>query len=114
MAHIHQFKRHTYKRSGSHVFFCVDDTCKYKIDPKMALGKLCICWRCGEEFKLNEIALRLVKPHCMNCNRPKDGSKPKPRSTDSAGDLKSRLVSLSRADGPKIEMDSISDSDDLL
>lgn len=67
--HIHKLKRLVHK-SGNVVFFCVLD-CSYKISSALALGKSCICWRCGEKFLMNEYSLRLAKPHCENCHKPK-------------------------------------------
>ncbi len=46
------------------------------MNPKLALGKKSICWRCGEEFILNEYSLRLVKPHCSKCHKPKGNDIP--------------------------------------
>lgn len=67
--HIHKIKLHKYK-SGNMTYFCVDD-CNYKVTPALALGKIVLCWRCGEKFKMNEYSLRLVKPHCENCHKSK-------------------------------------------
>jgi hypothetical protein len=30
-----------------------------------------LCWRCGNEFIMNEYSLRLAKPHCEGCHKPK-------------------------------------------
>jgi len=67
--HVHKFKKIKYK-SGTSIFFCTLPDCNVKVNPALALGKRCICWRCGEEFILTEYALRLVKPHCENCHKP--------------------------------------------
>lgn len=68
--HIHKFRRHRYS-SGNTVFFCALPDCKVKIDPALSLGKRSICWRCGEPFILSEYSIRLAKPHCENCHKPK-------------------------------------------
>src|SRR5882762_4608159 len=68
--HIHKLKRHTHK-SGTSVYFCTLPDCSYKVNPALALGKRSICWRCGESFILAEYSLRLAKPHCENCHKPK-------------------------------------------
>jgi hypothetical protein len=68
--HVHKLKRITY-RSGNTTFFCALD-CNYKINPALALGKKSICWRCAEEFILNEYSLRLAKPHCEKCHKSKN------------------------------------------
>jgi len=68
--HVHKFRRHRYS-SGNVVFFCALPDCKVKIDPALSLGKRSLCWRCGEPFILSEYAIRLAKPHCENCHKPK-------------------------------------------
>lgn len=68
--HVHKFRRHRYS-SGNTVFFCALPDCKVKIDPALSLGKRSICWRCGEPFILTEYSIRLAKPHCENCHKPK-------------------------------------------
>lgn len=68
--HTHKYKRVRFK-SGNVVLFCVLPDCSNKINPALALGKRSICWRCGEEFILNEYSLRLAKPHCEDCHKPK-------------------------------------------
>lgn len=69
--HIHKFKLHKFN-SGNSVFFCALPDCSKKLKPALCLGKECICWRCGNSFILTEYALRLVKPHCEDCHKPKD------------------------------------------
>lgn len=68
--HTHKLKKVIYK-SGNSSFFCVLPDCTFKINPVLALGKKTICWRCEKEFQLDEYKLRLVKPHCESCHRPK-------------------------------------------
>lgn len=34
----------------------------------MSLGKRNVCWRCGNDFIMNEYSIRLAKPHCENCH----------------------------------------------
>lgn len=69
--HIHKLKRIIYK-SGNRVFFCALPDCTFKINPALALGKRSICWRCGKDFILTDYCLRLAKPHCENCHKPKN------------------------------------------
>lgn len=72
--HTHKLKKVIYK-SGNSSFFCVLPDCTFKINPVLALGKKTICWRCEKEFQLDEYKLRLVKPHCESCHRPKKNGK---------------------------------------
>lgn len=68
--HVHKFKRLTYK-SGNQIFFCTLPDCTVKLNPSLALGKRTICWRCAEPFIMDEYSIRLAKPHCNACHRPK-------------------------------------------
>ncbi len=68
--HTHKFKRLKYK-SGNCIFFCALPDCSQKISTALALGKRSICWRCGETFIMSEYSLRLAKPHCDACHKPK-------------------------------------------
>ena len=68
--HVHKLKRHKYK-SGAITFFCALSDCSFKVAPALALGKKTQCWRCGETFVLGDYAIRLAKPHCDNCHKPK-------------------------------------------
>jgi|SRR5579863_1208039 len=69
--HVHKLKRLKYK-SGNTIFFCSLPDCTFKTNIALALGKRTICWRCGEPFIMSEYSLRLAKPHCENCHRPKE------------------------------------------
>ena len=69
--HIHKFKRLKY-RSGNQIFFCALPDCTVKLNPALALGKRSLCWRCEEPFEMTEYSLRLAKPHCENCHKPKN------------------------------------------
>lgn len=63
-------KRHKY-RNKEEVYFCTLDDCDFKMSCKLCLGKSNICWRCGSVFEMNEISLRLAKPHCIKCTKHK-------------------------------------------
>lgn len=68
--HVHKLKRHMHK-SGNATLFCTLPDCQFKINPAFALGKRSICWRCGNDFIMTEYSLRLAKPHCESCHKPK-------------------------------------------
>lgn len=68
--HVCKWKRHTYE-TGSKIYFCALPKCNKKMKVGLALGKECICWRCGNVFQLNEYSIRLAKPHCMDCHKSK-------------------------------------------
>lgn len=67
--HIHRLRRHTYKATGNSVFFCTLSDCTYKIETQFSLGKETICWRCNKPFEMTTYAMRLAKPHCMDCHK---------------------------------------------
>lgn len=67
--HVCKFLRHRFK-SGNITYFCANG-CNKKIAPALSLGKPCICWRCGNVFIMNEYSIRLAKPHCDACHKPK-------------------------------------------
>ena len=69
--HVHKFKRLTYK-SGNQIFFCALPDCNKKISTALVLGKRSLCWRCGQEFLMSDYSLRLAKPHCDSCHKPKE------------------------------------------
>lgn len=69
--HVHKFKRHTYKSTGNSVYFCVQPDCNFKIGTEFALGKMCICWRCGTPFQMTAYSIRAAQPHCANCHNKK-------------------------------------------
>ena len=69
-SHIHKLKRLRYK-SGNEVFFCFLPDCSFKSNIALSLGKRSICWRCGNAFIMDEYSLRLAKPHCPQCHKPK-------------------------------------------
>src|SRR6266849_9861751 len=71
--HIHKLKRLKYK-SGNVIFFCSLPDCSFKTNISLALGKRSICWRCGNSFIISEYSLRLAKPHCDACHKPKNDS----------------------------------------
>ena len=69
--HTHKLRRLRYK-SGNVVLFCALPDCNFKCNPPLAFGKRSICWRCGDEFIMNEYSIRLAKPHCMGCHKSKE------------------------------------------
>lgn len=78
--HIHKFRRHRFK-TGNVIYFCALPDCGYKIAPALALGKRCICWKCGREFEMDDYTCRLAKPHCKYCHVSKSGLTTNPEAT---------------------------------
>ena len=71
--HAHKLKRLKYK-SGNIIYHCVLPDCTIKVAPALTLGKRAICWRCGKEFLMTDYSIRLAKPHCEDCHKPKSSS----------------------------------------
>lgn len=68
LSHIHKLKMHRYP-SGNKIFHCTLPECFFKLGAEFATGKRAICWRCGKDFILDEITVRLEKPHCRACTK---------------------------------------------
>ena len=77
LEHIHRFKRVKFK-TGSAIFFCVQPDCNKRINPVLTLGKKSLCWRCNQPFILDEYSIRLAKPHCNDCHKPREKENAKP------------------------------------
>lgn len=95
--HVHKLRRHKYK-SGNIIYFCTLPDCNYKVSPALAVGKRSLCNICGNDFILTDYAVRLAKPHCEECHKPKGGTQDKYATSDNvivAFDLPIALDTLS-------------------
>jgi hypothetical protein len=73
--HIHKYKRITLsKRTGLQVFKCVAPICTHYVRRELAIGRVCICWKCGEELILNAENTQLAKPTHIECRGIKVGN----------------------------------------
>jgi|SRR5882672_8909638 len=88
--HVHKLKRIRFK-SGNATLFCVLPDCTYKISPQLALGKRNECWRCGQEHLLNEYSIRLAKPHCESCHKPKGFIAPQVNQTVASDEIQQTI-----------------------
>jgi hypothetical protein len=110
--HVHRFRRLKYK-SGSTIFFCTLPDCSVKMNIALALGKRSLCWRCGQPFILDEYSLRLAKPHCENCHKPKNSvhtgvfNIPTEPVIEKELSLAERLKAISQANDAKEQEDDI-------
>lgn len=68
--HNHRLKKHKYK-TGAEIFFCTLPDCHFKIEAALALGKVCVCNLCGEDFIMTERDTKRVRPHCPKCSKVK-------------------------------------------
>jgi len=66
--HIHKYRK--VEVNNVKVWACALPTCSHHM-PKhyenMVLGKMSICWGCGNEFILDERAMLQDMPECYNC-----------------------------------------------
>lgn len=97
--HTHKLKRFKYKSTGTAIFFCTLPDCTFKSDTHLTLGKRSICWRCNQEFLINEYAIRLSRPHCMGCKKTKGETITEDKilkdiSADTVSNLKDRLSKI--------------------
>lgn len=69
MKHIHKYIRTDIGEKKPYVVYkCALPECTHYLAEKLALGKLSICWRCGNTFQLVK-RLMLKKPHCDACTK---------------------------------------------
>lgn len=72
----HTHKYHKINVAGTLVWACALPECSHYMPDHlkhMIPGKMSICWSCGESFALDERALRMTQPICINCAFPTDG-----------------------------------------
>ncbi len=74
MKHIHRYEKTILGKNGYTVFRCNLPSCTHYVAANLALGRLTICNRCGEQMILDKRAARLTKPHCVNCIQVKKKS----------------------------------------
>jgi hypothetical protein len=70
--HIHKYLLKTLGKKGSYrVYACVLDDCTHYMEARLALGKLCVCWRCGKNCKIQVTreGREIKRPHCVKCTK---------------------------------------------
>lgn len=67
-SHIHKYSR-TKLGETYYVYRCVLINCTHYLHPQFVVGKLSLCFKCGEPFEMTKKSL-LKKPICKNC-KPK-------------------------------------------
>lgn len=65
--HTHRYEKVILGKNNYVVFRCNLPNCNHYIAEKLALGKVTICNRCGFQMLLDKRAMRLTKPHCVDC-----------------------------------------------
>jgi hypothetical protein len=66
---VHKYVRVRLGSKNYIVMKCLLPNCPHYIRLELALGRICICWRCNLEFVLNQKHLKLKKPHCDACTK---------------------------------------------
>ena len=68
MSHIHRYIKIRIGERKRAEMRCAIPGCVHHIRPELAIGRLSICWNCGEEFALTKYNIRKHKhPKCINC-----------------------------------------------
>lgn len=65
--HTHRYERVVMGKNNYVAFKCNLPTCPHYVSEALVAGKLSICNRCGGTFILDNRAMKLVKPHCIDC-----------------------------------------------
>jgi hypothetical protein len=80
--HAHRYVRIKLGKKDYKVFRCVRPGCAHYIRQELVVGKIAQCWRCDDEFVMNQKTAQLKKPHCAKCtNSP--NSRPEPMQLQS-------------------------------
>ena len=65
--HIHKYIR---VRLGKHIVYkCSLANCTHFLRRELVVGRLSICWRCGEPFVMNRESITLARPRCTTCKK---------------------------------------------
>lgn len=65
--HVHRYEKVILGKKGYTVFRCNLPNCNHYIAEKLAAGKESVCNRCGNVMILDKRAMRLTRPHCVDC-----------------------------------------------
>lgn len=70
--HIHKYVKKIIGKDYV-VYACADSNCTHYTTPKLTIGKLSICNRCGNTFAITADMVmagrEMAKPHCRNCTK---------------------------------------------
>ena len=67
--HVHKYHKITAKFRT--LWACALPTCSHYMPPDLEetlIGKMSICWKCGEKFLLTEDNMQKAQPFCSDCN----------------------------------------------
>lgn len=72
--HTHRYERAILGKDPSKgyvIFRCNLPDCGYYIAARLVRGKRTICNRCGNDMLMDARAMKLEKPHCVDCIKVK-------------------------------------------
>jgi hypothetical protein len=61
--HIHKYRRIKIGKNKDYVVYKCFLDCPHYITPELVIGRMSICWYCGNEFEMTKASLKL-KPTC--------------------------------------------------
>ena len=92
----HKYFQAKFKQSGTVIYRCGLPNCPHFIYEPLIVGKLSICFRCGNEFIVTLRSTRSKKMHCEDCTR---GRYNKPRKkTDITESLLSDVEQIMKSE----------------
>lgn len=66
--HTHKYERIRLGKNKRVEFKCVIPGCVHHIAPELVVGRLSICFECGDEFVMTKYNVKKhAKPRCINC-----------------------------------------------
>jgi formylmethanofuran dehydrogenase subunit E len=71
--HVHKYMRFGPTPAMSYYIWKCVDGCAHFIHEKQefyVVGRKSICWGCGEEFVMDEDAMKEEMPRCVTCRNP--------------------------------------------
>lgn len=104
--HAHRYTRVRLGKKDYIVFRCVRPGCAHYIRQELVIGKIAQCWRCDDEFVMNQKTALLKKPHCAKCTISRTDvkeTKPQPQSVEARQAMLKRLFGSMEANAPRGE-----------
>jgi hypothetical protein len=68
----HKYLKKKLKKGAYVVWKCMLPGCPHYIKDELVENRMTRCWRCGTEFVLDKLVMKLTRPHCKACTRGSD------------------------------------------
>lgn len=62
-------KKKLLKTGGYPIFRCILPNCSHYVPRKLALGRLVLCWVCGNVMEMKSYNLNEARPHHKECRK---------------------------------------------